>query len=258
MPSPFPGMDPYLESPPFWAPLHAGLIAAMQRELKHRVPRRYSVWSDTHIWLHEPNGDLRTKQYEPDVTLTVPSESVEPSAALATLEAPATSKLSAKRRRGNRFLKIMEARSDRVVTVVELLSPSNKAPGEDRDAYLAKRNEYLATGTNLVEIDLLRGGRRMPLGSPAPPDADYYVLVSRAAEYPRAAIWPVSLRERLPEIAVPLKPEDGCAALALQPCFDWAYDSGPYDNEIDYAQPPASPLDEAAAAWAEALLEKGK
>ena len=226
MPSPFPGMDPYLESPPFWAPLHAGLIAAMQRELKQRVPRRYSVWSMPRV--------------------------------ADTLEAPATSKLSAKRRRGNRFLKIMEARSDRVVTVVELLSPSNKAPGEDRDAYLAKRNEYLATGTNLVEIDLLRGGRRMPLGSPAPPDADYYVLVSRAAEYPRAAIWPVSLRERLPEIAVPLKPADGCAALALQPCFDWAYDSGPYDNEIDYAQPPATALDEAAAAWAEALLKKGK
>ncbi len=226
MPSPFPGMDPYLESPPFWAPLHAGLIAAMQRELKQRVPRRYSVWCIPRI--------------------------------ADKLEAPATSRLSAKRRRGNRFLKIMEARSDRVVTVVELLSPSNKSPGEDRDAYLAKRNEYLATGTNLVEIDLLRTGGRMPMGKPAPPDADYYVLISRGAEYPRAAIWPVALRDQLPEIPVPLRPEDGCALLALQPCFDWAYESGPYDNEIDYASPPAIPLEKSTASWAEAILAKMK
>lgn len=254
MPSPFPGMDPYLESQPFWSPLHSGLITAMQRELKARVPRKYSVWTDLNIWLQEPGSEDEGDPFEPDVYLTEKSAESSGGAALAVINAPATTLLPAVRRKGSRFLRIMEARSDRVVTVVELLSPSNKKSGDDRKAYLAKRNEYLATGTNFVEIDLHRTGRRMPLGEPTPPEADYFVLVCRAAEFPRTALWPISVRDRLPEIAIPLMPEDGCALLPLQLCLDWAYDIGPYDNEIDYTQPPRIPLKGDDVAWAEQIV----
>jgi hypothetical protein len=141
--------------------------------------------------------------------------------------------------------------------VIELLSPANKTSGDDREAYRAKRNEYLATRTNLVEIDLHRAGKRMPLGKPRPRESDYYALICRAVDFPRTAIWPFSVREPLPEIPVPLKPEDGVIKLPLQPCFDFAYDIGPYDNEVDYAKNPKVPLKRTDAAWAKRLLGSG-
>jgi hypothetical protein len=254
MPSPFPGMDPYLEGAPFWPVLHANLITAMQAELKRRVPRSYSVWSDVYIWLHEPDAKTRTKRFEPDVFISEGGTDAIAKKALGQIIAPAATLLPAIRRKGNRYLKIMELHSDRVITVIELLSPANKSPGEDRQAYLAKRNEYLATATNLVEIDLHRAGRRMPLGKPSPPEADYYALVCRAVDFPKTAIWPFSMRERLPEIPIPLKPEDGFAMLPLQPCFDFAYDIGPYDKEVDYTKRPKSPLRKADVAWARKLV----
>jgi hypothetical protein len=254
MPSPFPGMDPYLEVQPFWSPLHANLITAMQGELKKRVPRNYSVWSDVYIWLHEPDAITRKKQVEPDVFLSKKSVTSATSTALAQMVAPFTALLPALRRKGNRYLKIMEANSDQVITVIELLSPTNKRLGEDREAYLAKRNEYLANRINLVEIDLHRAGRRMPLGKPTPPDTDYYALICRAIDFPKTAIWPFSVRDRLPELPIPLKPEDGIVTLPLQPCFDFAYDIGPYDNEVDYGKSPRVPLTKADAAWAKRLL----
>lgn len=252
MPSPFPGMDPYLEAQPFWQDLQPSMIAAMKGELKKRVPPNYTVWSDVYIWLHEP--DAETRLGKPDVFLAGVGRPGTGSG-VATLRAPATSILPAVRREGNKYLKIKEVDTDRIITVIELFSPANKT-GEDREAYLAKRSEYLATGTNLVEIDLLRSGERMPMGQPAPPQADYYVLVCRAADFPRTAIWPFTVRDTLPEISVPLKPEDGFVTLPLQTCFNIAYDQGPYDRAVNYRQPPRIALPEPDAAWARELLHE--
>src|SRR5262245_37487105 len=131
MPSPFPGMDPYLEENPFWSPLHSALITAMQGELKKRVPPRYTVWPDIYIWLHEPDAEQRMRSFEPDVSVSRKHRKKTARGASATLAAPATALLPAIRRKGNRYLKIKEVRSERVVTVVELLSPANKTPGDD-------------------------------------------------------------------------------------------------------------------------------
>ncbi len=252
MPSPFPGMDPYLEAPPFWADLHFALIMALKADLKKRLPARYSVWADQYIWLHEP--DAETRRGKPDVFVAERPHHPANGGTM-TVTAPATAILPAVRREGNKYLKIKETRSERVVTVLELLSPSNKAPGDDREAYLAKRNEYLATGTNLVEIDLLRSGERMPMGEPAPPLADYYIVVCCAADFPKTAIWPFSLRDPMPPAPVPLKPEDGWIEASLQDCFNWAYDQGPYSGEVEYGEPPAPPLSAADAEWARHLLQ---
>jgi hypothetical protein len=254
MPSPFPGMDPYLEEPSLWPDLHLGMIAAMRAALNAQVPEGYAVYADRYVWLHEPDGDTRVRLGKPDVYLSERTEAVPGSRAEATLVVPTVVMLPVVRRQGNRYLRIIDRHSRRVVTVVELLSPTNKDPGEDRDAYLAKRNEYLATGTNLVEIDLLRAGGRLPLGEPPPPPADYYVLVCRAAELPRAGVWPFSVRDPLPTIPVPLNPEDAPVLLSLQPCLDRAYDEAAYSRELDYAVPPDPPLREPDATWARELL----
>jgi len=245
-------MDPYLEVNPFWGDLHSTLIAVLKAELKRRVPASYTVWADIYIWIHEP--DAETRLGKPDNFVTARPTSGQGTNGVATLSSPATSILPAVRREGNKYLKIKDVETDRVVTVVELLSPANKASGDDHEAYLAKRNEYLATGTNLVEIDLHRTGQRMPLGEPAPANADYYVLICRGADFPRTAIWPISVRDALPEIPVPLKTEDGFVMLPLQSCFTTAYDQGPYDNAVDYTKPPRIPLNDAEAVWASKLL----
>ena len=102
-----------------------------------------------------------------------------------------------------------------------------------------KRNEYLATGVNLIELDLLRSGPRMPMGEPAPPPAPYYMLVQKAWEWPRLDIWPVSLRQALPSLPVPLDREIAEVVLDLQSCFAEAFVEGRYREEVDYRQAPA-------------------
>jgi len=254
MSSPFPGMDPYLESQPFWANLHSSLVTLAQAELKKRLPRGYTVWSDIYIWLHEP--DAQSRRGKPDDFITAkPAQRGD--GGLTTLAAPATTLLPAIRREGNKYLKIKETSSERVVTVIEFLSPANKASGPDRDGYLAKRNEYLATRTNLVEIDLHRTGRRMPMGKPKPPRADYYVQICRAVDFPKTGVWPFSVRDPLPDIPIPLNPEDGAVTLPLPVCFNAAYDIGPYDTAVDYAKPPRIALHGEDVAWAKAIAKKG-
>jgi hypothetical protein len=249
MPSPFPGMDPYLETPPYWVDFHPAMILAMKGELQRRVPAGYSVWGDIHVWLDAPAPRKRLRKLKPDVFVTGAETDFAPGN-LATIAAPSTSTLRAVRRTGNRYLKIKETKTERVVTVIELLSPANKRRGADHDDYLAKRNSYFADRINLVEIDLLRGGKRMHLGHPSPPDAPYYVMVCRGAEFPQTGIWPIALRDPLPVIPVPLDPDAGTIDLSLQACFAAAYEVGPYRKEIDYSRLLHPRLDAADLAWA--------
>lgn len=256
MASPFPGMDPYVEEPSIWPDCHAGLIAAISADLNAHLPERYSAWKDRNVWVYEPDAETRTRMKRPDVFVTEHARSGSDAGTVAVLPAPATSVLPVIRREGNRFIRIIDRQSRRVVTGIEVLSPANKDPHQDREAYLAKRNLYLATGTNLVEIDLLRHGERLPMGEPAPRQADYYVFICRASDFPSTAIWPLSVRDSLPSIPIPLNPEDAPVMLNLSACFERAYDEAPYRKEIDYTQPPVPRLSEAESAWVHELLSR--
>jgi len=124
-------------------------------------------WVKPDAYVGEANGLKRVRKSVGGI-LTAPSARV-------TLPSP--------KKRGKRYVSIIDKERKRVVTVIELLSPSDKGIGKDQVHYLTKREEYLAAGINLVEIDLLRSGARPPQGEPSPPDGDYYVFVSRADEY---------------------------------------------------------------------------
>jgi len=159
MPSPFPGMDPYLEDPPYWSDLHSMLISIMKIELKKRLPAGYTIWTDTYIWLHEP--DAETRKGKPDV-LVGGRLRARGERAVAILPAPASSILPAVRRESGKYLKIREARAERVITVVELISPTNKEPGDDRDAFqqvlhVRTRDEFVA---DLFKADIARDNGR--------------------------------------------------------------------------------------------------
>ena len=148
-------------------------------------------------------------------------------------------------------MEVRDARSRRLITVVELLSPTNKLPGSDRDQHLAKRARLMAQGVNLVEIDLLRGGPRMPMeGVPA---CDYLVMVARPADWPRAGVWPIGLRDPLPPIPVPLAEPDPDVRVDLQRLLHAIYDAAGYDRFI-YAGEPDPPLRGEDAVWVAQFL----
>jgi hypothetical protein len=134
-----------------------------------------------------------------------------------------------------------------VITVIELLSPANKAAGPDHEQYLAKRGEILGSMTHLVEVDLRRGGLRPPLENL--PSCDYCVMVSRYAERPTVGFWPIGLRDPLPKIPIPLADPGELVPLDLQEALHRAYDAAHYGKYIyhDLPQPPLSAED---TAWA--------
>ena len=255
MPSPFPGMDPYQEDPAYWSGFHARFIVHLRGALTRVLPAGYYADVEQHVWLEGESPDDREPFAVPDAFVAHHGGA---SAAAAVATAPNTEVTLPKpaKRRGPKFVRIADQPGNRVVTVIEVLSPSNKDAGDDRDNYLRKRDDYLLSGTNLVEIDLLRDGERVPFGRPKPPPADYYTLICRADRFPRASVWAATVRDPLPVLPVPLKPEHGEVSLALRDCLDRAYDDGGYERRIDYAAPPAVPLRRPDAEWAAEFLKK--
>lgn len=253
MPSPFPGMDPYLESW-IWADFHSTLMAALRAQLNAKLPARYIANTELFVWREEsPPEPQRRVLAGPDVYVADQRPAAGAATAVAVAQAPVTTTLPGVERK-QRYVRIVDSIERRIVTVVEVLSPSNKTAGVQGDAYRYKREEYIASGINLVEIDLLRSGIRPPLGDPSPPVGDYYILVSRAAERPNMGIWPVSVRDSLPPIPVPLDPDVPEPLVDVRAAMDRVYDEGRYTEQLDYTKPPTPALREPDASWARDLL----
>jgi hypothetical protein len=161
-----------------------------------------------------------------------------------------------------RFIEILDVNGERLVTVIEFVSPTNKQ-GKGLEAFVQKREELLSGGVNVVEIDLTRRGDWRGLLKPQdclPKLVSLYRIVIRIPSDSLAAyLQPMPIRLPLPTIKIPLRKEDQPVELALQPLLDQAYQNGRYARTINYSQPPDPPLDPDTAAWADALLrEAGK
>jgi hypothetical protein len=249
-------MDPYLESPAVWPDFHLTFLVSFREVLNAGLPGHYVARLDRYVWVDDSEAETLRVVGKPDAFVSdVVGTTSSPSAAVLT--APATVTLPVVGKKGKPFLRIIDNEAHRVVTVVELLSPTNKKVGKDREAYLLKRQEYLETQVNLVELDLLRSGVRPPVEGSLPP-GDYFVIVSTAADRPRAGVWNFTLRDGMPVIPVPLGGDDPPVELALQDAFARAYDSGGYAREIDYAHEPDPPLKAADAAWVREQLRRSK
>lgn len=154
------------------------------------------------------------------------------------------------------YLEFRDVRRDReLVTTLEVLSPTNKKPGLGREKYLKKRNAVLSSQVNLIEIDLLRAGERMPVLG-APDRYDYSVLVSRAPARSRADFYPVTVREPLPQFPLPLRPGEDEIPLDLGQVLASAYDRGNFDLAVNYHLDPDPPLPPGEATWADGVLRK--
>lgn len=256
MTSPFPGMDPYLEQAAIWSDLHVTLIVIMRAELNAHLPKGYLAAADRHVWIEDADQEVQ-RVVGPDVFVVdaATTSAGLPQEEIATAVMPRAVTLPLRERKGTPYLKILDAQDRRVITVVELLSPSNKAPGDDRNAYLAKREEYLASNVNLVEINLLRAGKLPPLGKPRPQKGAYYYLICRADEAPQGQLWTFTVRDPLPMVPIPLR-RGASAQLNLRACLDRAYAEARYGEEINYAEPPDPKLNAEDARWAESLLKR--
>jgi hypothetical protein len=239
MQSPFPGMNPYLETPGLWPDVHNRLISTIADQLQAHLNSRYIAAVTPYVTFE--NIDIATNRtFVPDVALLEREDTgggiaVEPVAETAplTMVAPMLTRYHR--------IEIRTVGDDSLVTVIELLSPANKRPGADgADTYEQKRQEIMQTATHLLEIDLLRGGRRPRFTQPLPP-YPYFLLLSRSERRPFFDAWPLSLDKAIPRIPVPLRQPDPDVPLDLGAALQQIYDRARYDLRIDYRQDPPAP-----------------
>jgi hypothetical protein len=261
MPSPFPGMDPYLEHPGMWPEVHHRLISAIADALEQTLSLDYRVAIEKRTYLSVP---------EDSVLVGIPDVSVyrktEASTATAVMPAtrwsttglrPSTSvtvTLPMPEEVKESYLEIRDIATGEVVTAIEVLSPTNKRTDTGLNAYQAKRQTVLGSQTHLVEIDLLRGGEAMPmLGQVAA--SDYRILVSCSTKRPRAELYAFNLEEPIPIVGIPLKTGETEIPLDLQALLNGIYDRARYRLTIDYTQTPVPALRQSAQIWAQQLID---
>jgi hypothetical protein len=245
-------MDPYLEHPTLWPDVHNRLIAAIADNLSPRLAPNYYVRLERRTYLLSPD-DL-TFVGRPDVTV-ISAPSAEPRRARPLAEAGVIEVvLPMPEEVGENYLEVHETTTGRVVTVMELLSPANKLYAKGREEYELKRLEIVGSRTNLVEIDLLRAGRAMPVEG-GPVESDYRILVSRGAKRPRAHLYPFNLRNAIPTFSLPLLPGDEEPPVELGAIFHALYERARYDLSLDYSRPPVPPLRDEDATWAWQQIE---
>jgi Protein of unknown function (DUF4058) len=249
-------MDPYIEWPPIWPDFHDALITYIRGELQPQLRPKYAALMRDRLYVMESQRPIF-----PDVSVVAPLSRHSPSngaAALMELEEPIIFETMEEEIR-EPYLEIIEPRAgNRLITAVEVLSPTNKVPGPGREEYLQKRAEVRAAGAGLVEIDLL-GDRNPMLPLSAEdlaklPPWRYLVGVSRPPK--RQAVYPIVMHKSLPKIRVPLANGDPDVILDLQAAFALAWEKGPYPMLLNYDGPPPGQMTDDEIAWCQQQLRQ--
>ena len=259
MKSPFPGMDPYLEA--HWGDVHTTLIVYARNQLNAQLPDDLQARVEEDVAVTE--GDEKTRTVYPDVSVVEkPGVPLGEAAGAAVSVAEPIVVTVEDEPRTLRHLEIVDTSDGgRVVTAIELLSPANKVGSTGQLTYIRRQREYLDARVNLVEIDLIRAGNyvlaipedRLPPACRTP----YLACIRRATRRNEAELYPMPLRQALPNLPVPLRPTDKDVVLRLQPLLDDCYRDGRYQR-LNYRPDPVPRLGEADARWADAILkEKG-
>jgi hypothetical protein len=224
MPSPFPGMDPYLEAEGLWPAFQHRLAACICQTLLPGLVDHY-------------RARVCQRHYRTEQVLFTSIRREEHSEDYVEI-----------RRRGN----------GRLVTVVEIASPVNKTTAEGRAAYLAKRREWRSQGASVAEIDLVLQGQPLLDYSRAsvPDGCDYVVSVTRASRPDPFELYPATLRGRLQRFRLPLGSDESDTVFDLHTAFTRCYDQGGFAERIDYGGDPPPRLEDADRLWVRELLAK--
>lgn len=252
MPSPFAGMDPYMEGD-LWTTVHAHLGTEIARQLSPKLYPKYVARAIRRYVLDTPEDiAVAASNMYPDVSVSEMSRATRLTGKTAVATAPLKLPTLMPSEVPHVSVWIRDSKHRRLVAGIELLSPTNKR-GRPRHKYIARREHILMSSVHLLEIDLLRQGLRVPMQEPLPA-ADYFVLLSRAPNRPLTDVWPIRLGEKLPVVPVPLLPGDADVSLDLQAAFTSIYDEFHFELDIDYQEPPDVPFTPKQASWAEKLL----
>lgn len=256
MPSPFPGMDAYLEQSVFWSSFHQRLLVAIADTIGPQLRPNYYAEVETRTYLDDEDEEvlvgipdaLVMRSARADTLIAANEETL-----VATQLRPVQVQLPMPMEIKERYLEVREVGTDVVITVLEVLSPKNKRRGEGRTVYEKKRRAVLNSLSHLVEVDLLRSGT--PMAMIGATETHYRLLVSRASIRPTADLYGFNLQDAIPLFSLPLKPPDADLVVNLQAIFVGVYDRASYDLRLDYSQPvPPSALAEADQQWVDALL----
>ncbi|BCX04054.1 MAG: hypothetical protein KatS3mg053_1992 [Candidatus Roseilinea sp.] len=261
MPSPFPGMNPYFEHPRIWEDFHANLAAEIQRQIAPRLRPKYYAALTPRVTYDEIiiEGPPPTKPevIKPDVAIYRTEATSGPlgSAAIAASAPPIIMPVPVQEPITLHSIEIREVGTNALVTAIEILSPVNKRPGHEAfDEYAKKRRHLMRAPVNLVEIDLLRAGVRMPVLTELP-EAPYFIFLRRAFVAGQVEVWPITLQQPIPVVPVPLREPDPDVPLDLTRAIHTIYDELSYDMRIDYRRdPPPPPLAPADQAYVDQLL----
>lgn len=255
MPSPFPGMDPWLEAPSEWQGMHFLLASATTAFLQPQLKQRgYYAYPGERVWLTEPDRPVY-----PDVAVLNKSKRAdEGQVAVLDVDEPVHIRQADIESR-EPYIEIYDSRGHRLITGIEFVSPSNKSDSRGRELYQRKQAELRDAGVHLVEIDLIRRG---PHILDVPQVAlenlarwDYLVNLCRRRSDDHE-VYPIRIRNPLPRIRIPLKNDESDVALDLQAAFNRAWEEGPFLERIDYNTNPPTPLAEDDADWADELLRE--
>lgn len=249
MRTPFPGMDPYLEHPVLYPSLHNALAHEFRKQLRPLISPRYIVSTEERIVIESlPHARL------PDVWIKegAPLPTTRPAA--ADLAAPIIVETQEVPRR-EVYLEILDRyRDEKVVTVIEILSPTNKSLGGGREEYLVKQEATLASEAHLVEVDLLRRGAATVAAPQAHLDSlgrhDYLICVSRFPSRSRFELFPIQMREKLPRFGVPLSAPDPDVPLDVQAALETVYEDASYMFHVKYDEPCEPALSDEDQTWA--------
>lgn len=249
----FPGMDPYLEDPAIWPGVHHAMVVYLADALQPGLGERYAAAIEERVYSEQPSSET-LRAIVPDVSLRT-GGGWESGGGAAVLEMDAPVVLDEEPVEVREpFIQLLDLHTgQKIVTVIELLSPANKRRGEGRNLYLRKQSEVRYSDAHLVEIDLLRDGEHTLAVSEAVARRrmrfDYAVCVHRAESLGRFEFYPCGLRHRLPRIRVPLAAGDADVPLDLQAVLEKTYTAGSYHLRLSYAAPPEPPLFPADEAW---------
>lgn len=225
MPSPFPGMDPFLEDEKLWPAFQHQFVACLNQVLLPGLVDRYRARVGQRQYVTEM----------PLFTSIVREEHCE------------------------EFIEVRQRVDGRLVTLIDLASPANKTTAAGRTAYLDRRREGRSQNASLVEIDLvLRGQPLLDYSRDGLPEWDYAVTVTRSTQPDRYEIYTTTLQKRLPRFKMPLASDDRDTVLDLQSVFTRCYDQGGFGGQVCYRDDPAVPLPDERRQWIEDLLSQQK